>query len=419
MLRRVLILTAFLIGLWPCELQAVVNSKWVGGEQGEWANASNWNPSVVPDNNPFNTFAVTIDAGAGEVSLGLEQDRTIDQLDCYGEVNLENWAGPWERQVELGTLYGLTNHGELWIGHNIFIEGDVFNLAGSLTGFTAGTHDIDNGDLDNAGFMTVDPQSLLTVEHTLHNAGRINVYGGTFGAEILDNNSTCVTRGFGLAYGHDLFDNKGQICAFGGSLILLSVRGPVLNSGLLRNEPVASLSIKPAVESEPTPDVNNFGRIEVNSGGGIAFDCNLVNEPGGVIELLGGTLAAEAITQKAEATFEGQGDVAADLLIEPGGLISLTRPTNIFGSVQIDRSATLEISDGTTLITGYTTCNGTIHMKGGRIIPQGGLSGECNIIWEPGTYSNVADFNLDGRVDFKDFTDFADTWLWQADWHAP
>jgi len=76
----------------------------------------------------------------------------------------------------------------------------------------------------------------------------------------------------------------------------------------------------------------------------------------------------------------------------------------------------LEISDGTTLITGHTTCNGTIHIKGGRIIPQGGLSGACNIVWEPGTYANVADFNLDGTDNFKDFADFADTWLWRSAW---
>ena len=100
-------------------------------------------------------------------------------------------------------------------------------------------------------------------------------------------------------------------------------------------------------------------------------------------------------------------------------MIQLSGPTNIVGDVEIDQNATLEISDGTTLVTGHCTCNnGTIHMKGGRLIPQGGLTNNgCNIIWEPGTYTNVADFNLDGLVNFKDFADFADTWLWQATWY--
>jgi len=50
-------------------------------------------------------------------------------------------------------------------------------------------------------------------------------------------------------------------------------------------------------------------------------------------------------------------------------------------------------------------------MKGGRIIPQGGLTNNGNIVWEPGRYSNVADFNLDGRVNFEDLADLADAWL--------
>lgn len=66
--------------------------------------------------------------------------------------------------------------------------------------------------------------------------------------------------------------------------------------------------------------------------------------------------------------------------------------------------------------TGQTTCNGTIHIKGGYVIPQGGLSGNCNVIWEPGLYTNVADFNLDGQVNLKDFAYFADVWLWQSAW---
>jgi hypothetical protein len=165
-----------------------------------------------------------------------------------------------------------------------------------------------------------------------------------------------------------------------------------------------------------TSDVNNAGIVEVNAGGGVAFDCNLVNEPNGVIKLLGGTLAATTITQKADANFAGFGGISGDVVIDTNGIIKLTGPTNIVGDVEIRDGATLKISDGLTLITGQTVCNGTIYMKGGYVIPQGGLSGNCNVIWEPGLYTNVADFNLDGQVNLKDFAYFADTWLWQTAW---
>jgi len=182
----------------------------------------------------------------------------------------------------------------------------------------------------------------------------------------------------------------------------------------LGNKPLSSLHIKPA------EDVNNQGTIEVNAGG-VAFDCNLVNEPNGTIKLLGGTLAATSINQAPDANFSGFGQitVASEILIESGAKIELTGPTNIVGDVNIPADATLEISDGTTLITGHTICNnGTIHMIGGRVICQGGLTkNNCNIIWEPGIYTNIADFNLDGTVNFKDYADFANTWLWQATWY--
>ena len=53
-------------------------------------------------------------------------------------------------------------------------------------------------------------------------------------------------------------------------------------------------------------------------------------------------------------------------------------------------------------------------MKGGRLIPQGGFTNNGIVIWEPGLYNNIADFNLDGQVNIYDFADFAGTWLWEA-----
>jgi hypothetical protein len=104
--------------------------------------------------------------------------------------------------------------------------------------------------------------------------------------------------------------------------------------------------------------------------------------PDSLIQLLGGTLAATTITQKAGATFKGFGGITGNVVIEPYGVIKLTGPTNIVGDVNVAENAVLEISDGTILITGYTTCNGTIRTKNGQIITQGGLSDNCNIISE-------------------------------------
>ena len=442
MFRKSLFLTAIVaIFSFCCQTEAAqIDSTWVGDSEDNWGQSSNWAPAIVPDNNATNTFAVTINAGGGYVRIGLLQWRTIDQLDCYGEVELQNYTSNWVK-LTLVDPNGLTNYDYLVIeGEGFEIAGNVTNTAGATleledmdiegdlynqAGATIEAFDevcVDDGAVENAGSMTVTPAGKLKVEGgALHNIGQINIYGGECIVydDILDNNDTGLINGFGVIYADQLLRNKGQIIAYGGSLAIAS-EGPLTNTGVLGNHPLSSLHIKLAV------DVINNGTIEVNAGGGVAFDCNLINEPNnllsepnGVINLLGGNLAATTITQKAGAVFQGFGTITGGVVIEPNGLIELTGPTNIVGDVTIDPNATLEISDGTTLVTGDCACNnGTIHMIGGRIIIQGTFTNDnCNIIWEPGTYTNAADFNLDGTVNNKDLAAFAATWLWQAAWY--
>jgi len=437
MFRKVLMLTSIVLVFSACEVKAgVIHSTWVGGEFGWWEQVSNWDPAKVPHNSAAETFIVKIDSnsiGVDEAKVKLQEDHPIDMLLCYGNVSLGGPTYVWS-QLRLEEPNGIVNYGglniiaygsvrlfeikgnttnivgavlDLW-GASIF--GDLYNQAGAMVEVN-GEVELD-GDVDNAGIIMVAPYHELETDQYFHNSGQIILIEGGCGGEVLDNNSTGIIEGFGYIYGAQEVQNKGRIIASGGSLAVLS-KGPLSNSGLLSNYPLSSLQIKTA------EDVNNSGTIKANTGGGVAFDYNLVNEPNGIIKLLGGTLAATTITQSAEANFTGFGGITGDLFIDPNGIIELTGPTNIVGDVNIPANATLQISDGTTLITGHATCNnGTIHMIGGRVICQGGLTNNnCNIIWEPGTYTNMADFNLDGKVNFKDFAYFGDTWLWKADWY--
>lgn len=445
MFRKELMLTAIVLFFSACVAHAgviIYDSNWVGGEFGYWEQASNWNPPKVPHNSATERFIVTIDSnsiGVNEAEVELQEDHPIDMLRCYGNVDLEGPAWVW-RQLRLEEPNGLVNYGSLDInaygvplfgikGNTTNVGGAVLdlwgaNIDGALYNQTSAMIQVNgevnlDGDVDNAGIIMVATDHELNVDQYVHNSGQIMLLGGGCGGdEILDNNSAGVIEGFGVIYGAQEVQNKGRINAYGGSLAVVS-GGDIVNTGYLGNDPLSSLQIR-HIGVITAMDVNNLGTIEVNAGGGVAFDSNLVNEPNATIILLGGTLSAPNITQLADATFEGQGNVTTDnLLIGTDGLIRLTGPTNIFGNVQIDPNATLEISDGQTLIKGHTTCNnGTIHMIGGRVICQGGLTNNnCNIIWEPGTYTNMADFNLDGTVNFKDFSYFGDTWLWQADWY--
>jgi len=433
MVRKTLILAAAVAMFsFCCQAKAdQIAVSWDGGgNYPDWDNANNWDPNVVP-NNGTDTYAVTINAGTGEVHVGLRQRSTIDQLDCYGEVDLVLGPHDWQNEpvkLILVDPNGLTNYGDLEMDEleiigivtnwamlelcEVEIDGDLYNLAGAV--IVAESENDVEGDLQNDGTLTIIHASDLLCDSNLYNNGQINLYGGECGADqILDNNSTGVIRGFGVLYADQLLQNKGKIYAYGGSLAISS-EDELINEGVLGNYPLSSLAIQPA------NDVNNQGTIEVNAGGGVVFDCNLVNDTNGVIELLGGTLAATSITQSADANFAGFGGitVADEILIESGAKIELTGPTNIVGDVNIPAGATLEISDGQTLITGHTTCDGTIHLTGGTVIFQGGCDcDDCNITHNPGTDRNHFDINADGIEDFRDFAVFANSWLWQASWY--
>jgi hypothetical protein len=396
MFRKVLILTAIISVFSACEVQAaVIDSNWIGGERGEWGDANNWFPMEVPDND-VNTFVVTIDGDSSdpnEVEIGLQQSRTIDQLDCYGAVELIAWTSGWV-QLTLADPNGLTNYGGLWI-EEIGIIGDVTNtngarlelldveIDGDLYNVEGGTilAEVENdveGDLQNDGALIIIHASDLLCDSNLYNNGQINLYGGECGVdETLDNNSNGVIKGFGVIGSEGTVDNKGEIIAFGGSLALQC--NYMNQDGTLSNTPVSSLQI----DSEQ--DVDNYGAINVNAGGGVAFDCNLVNdsaETDGIIKLLGGSLAARNITQSAGATFSGFGSITGNLTIQDDATIELDGPTNIVGNVTIDSGAILRVSAGQTLITGHTTNNGTIVLAGagGTVIFQGGYSGSGEII---------------------------------------
>jgi len=113
------ILAAVVLVFSACEIQAeAVNSRWVGGEHGEWGNENDWEPQIVPDNSWWQTFAVTIDSnsiGLREVNVRLLRNRTIDELDICGDVDLLPQGDGLVKLTILDDANGLTNYGSLEI----------------------------------------------------------------------------------------------------------------------------------------------------------------------------------------------------------------------------------------------------------------------------------------------------------------
>jgi len=379
MFTKVLPLMAIILFFSACQLQAeVINSTWVGGSKGSWGEADNWSPAIVPDNSEWKTFDVTISGNDVDIDLGVS--RVIDQLDCYGNINFgRGWPTEWV-SLNLTGPNGLKNHGYLSTDSQVtlHIVGNLDNPEGcTIDTAINGGFDVD-GNVENAGrIISCLPFGLDYGQ--LHNLGQIIIFGGTCAGELLDDESTGTIIGFGAFAVTSPFINKGKIYATGGELIVATY-DLLSNTGTIGNTALTSLNVMHfgGLMNVGVPsDMNNLGAIEVNAGGGVAFDCDLVNEPNGVIKLLNGTLAAKTITQKAGATFEGFGGITGNVVIDPNATIKLTGPTNIVGDLTIEEGATLDISDGTVLVTGLTTCNGgTIRTYHGTIIMQGGESGD-------------------------------------------
>ena len=139
MFRKKLIIVAIVaVFSFCCAAEAAqISVSWDGlGDGSSWGDPCNWEPNTVPDNNATDTFAVTIDGGVGPLELRLNNSRTIDRLDFYGEVrmymgvNQSFHTRSMVIDLTLNEPNGLTNYGDLIF----FIYGGQFNrIVGNIT----------------------------------------------------------------------------------------------------------------------------------------------------------------------------------------------------------------------------------------------------------------------------------------------
>jgi hypothetical protein len=412
MFRKMMLLSVTILGICTYDIySAQVSCTWIGGGWGYWEDAGNWSCGVIPNNNATDTYAVTIDGGTVEITANHTID-SLDTYDTYNKVNLKRWS---LNPVVLTLTNSFTNHGELDTPNttHLRIYGALINAAGAKIDICSEELRVyGQVGIRNFGRIFIDPDAELKSEESdINNFSLLEMRGGGASAEVNFRNDTGgIIEGYGVVSGHQIL-NAGLIKSIGGTLQLFG--DIVSNTGTLKNNPGATIRTRTDSSNQ-----SNHGLIEVYSGGAVVFDCNLINEPNGVINLIGGTLGATKITQKADANFTGFGGITGNVQIEPNAVVKFTGPTNVVGDVNIPADATLEISDGQTLITGQTTCDGTVHLVGGTVIFQGGCDcNDCNIINEAGLDRNHFDLNADGEVDLEDFDYFADTWLWHASWY--
>lgn len=373
-----IVLGSLLTGALPAE---TIHSKWIGRDMDRWYDASHWSPWGIPNNSSGTGYVVTITAeaplhidfardpmGPGPGPIG----TVLDQLTCSGDVQL--WIGG--ETLTLLDPNGLVNRGQLLIdggGVNHHVKGNVIN---QQTGFLMVERMTDmRGRLSNYGQITVVPQAQLDTDSLANSADLwiIHAVGSTEGDII--NTKEGTIRASGLLYAGSTLMNAGTLQASGP--LTVGIGGTLVNQGVLKNSPVASMNIGYFM-GEPK-DVNNLGTIEVNAGGGIAVETNLVNKPNAAIVLRDGTLAAPTITQSAGASLQGFGTITGHLILAPSAHVEFTGPTRLVGDLVISKGATLEISNGTLYVSGAIQNHGIIQLKNAQIIPQTNVTGEGDI----------------------------------------
>jgi hypothetical protein len=375
MVAKTLIVTLVILSFSFNTLEGnVINSTWIGSDSSLWSDRSSWNPSIKPANNSTDSFFVTIST-IERTRIVFTENITISRLDCYGNIDLE--VGEYRLQIvdinDLSKKGTLNNYGTLQIS-GVGVEHEIYaNIVNTDDAEILVSNEINvYGAFNNLGTILVLPSGHLFCNDSFVNSGNVQIYNALLECpdNNFENNDTGIIQGSGMIHTNLSILNHGKIQAKGGSFVLNSFTS-LINNGVLENTPLSSLHI------QTVEDVKNFGTIDVNAGG-VAFDCNLVNEPNATIMLLNGTLAAKTITQKAGAILKGFGGITSDIMIEPNALVKLIGPTNIVGNMTIGEGAMLDISNGTVLVTGDLTCdNGIIQTTNGTIIILGETKGIC------------------------------------------
>jgi hypothetical protein len=233
MSTKISILTVIVLLFSVCQLQAE-DSTWIGGESSLWEDPINWEPTIIPDNNMVKTFKVTIFNNTSDKSfdIDLTQSHTIDILNCYGKVTLDNWVNDY---LMLTVLDGITNYGNLYfsdinikgnfinseegfltlnggIPHEInIVGGNLVNQFGGIVS-VEGIIDVDEeegvgGNIQNIGEIFCGAQ--LLADHCFYNNGNINLGNGLCAADDGFYNSTTTSHieGFGFIHSDDIIDN--------------------------------------------------------------------------------------------------------------------------------------------------------------------------------------------------------------------
>ncbi|MCZ6698562.1 MAG: IPTL-CTERM sorting domain-containing protein [Planctomycetota bacterium] len=137
---------------------------WSGPLDGDWHNASNWTPSVIPDNGA-DSFSVVIDDTfvTPPIRVVLDADAAIDTLQLLDDAELALSVG----SLTLEQTGGIVNQGTIIIADNrSLLTGNTFTVAG-------GTGEVQLAGA-NAAISSTAPGNVISSKITIRGQGLID-----------------------------------------------------------------------------------------------------------------------------------------------------------------------------------------------------------------------------------------------------
>ncbi len=284
-----------------------------------------------------------------DIANGTSEDCNGNLLpdECEAGFDLYQWIGPDGALFTDPTNWdqGAVPGGDVAMSNSATTDNRAILNAASEKQICDLTIDA-TGDGDQ--ILQIDDGSLLqTAGTTVATGGGIDLQGGSLLGPTIDNTGGNI-HGYGVIDGDVV--NQGTIQGQTGRV--LTIAGPSLDNqvGGGITAPIAS------VISVESATVSQAGEIEVRTQASIAFAGPLTNSSGGSITLLGGSLAADGLTNDAGGNVGGTGTI--DTSVVNDGDMTFFADTLLLGSLANEGLVTIQ--NGTLTISGGLSGSGQI-----------------------------------------------------------
>ena len=342
-------------------------TEWASSVSGLWDEASNWDPSVVPDSTrnvliqPDNGLVVTGPAAAttvGRMTIGAQvsgvtelRTQSSGVLTITNDLVIEVW-GRVQVDGSLSAGLGIDNGGEIELVSGSQLSGGALANTGLLHGSGTVANVLDNQAGGEVRVMTGQTMTLTGTSNT--NVGQINLLGGSVTLDQdLTNQSSGTINGRGTLTCTGGLTNQGDIQFSGGAS---DVHGDVTNTGKIIVSGSAAAAIHDAL-------LHNAGEIRVSQDSHLTTHSTADILAGAEANVTGAWTTLGAVTSAGDVELISGGQISGAALANTGlihgdGIIGNQLDNQIGGEVRVNSGYRVRLTASGSTNSGLLRNNG-------------------------------------------------------------